>query len=403
MSNKKQLLFITSRFPYPLVGGDRIRSYNLLKILAKKFDVHLISLVENEVKQSDIMHIKGYVTTLKTFRKNKFECCINLIKSFFSSVPMQVSYYYFKDVKKEVDFRKKKSDICVASLVRTSKYLMDIEGVKILDMCDSIALNYQKSLKTVSSNFWKLIYKIEAKRLKKFELKCYRAFDNTSLTNKQEFLEWSKISHLANRLKWLPNGVRNELFTYAEKDLKYSKSVVFFGKMDYQPNVDAVVWFSENVLPFVNSEIEFLIVGAHPSKNILKIAQKNPRIKVTGYIEDPYIILNSCLCSVAPMQTGGGIQNKVLESMALGVLTITTYLAGKPIVEDENNKYLIMEDEPVQMAGIINKVHENTDSFLDIKNKAKEFIKSNFTWDIYEEKVLKMINEIERSQYIFLT
>jgi glycosyltransferase involved in cell wall biosynthesis len=175
--------------------------------------------------------------------------------------------------------------------------------------------------------------------------------------------------------------------------MKYKNHIAFFGKMDYQPNIDAVLWFVENVLPYLNKTLKFIVVGAYPAKVIQDLSKNFQNVKVTGFVEDPYLILKSSLCVVAPMQTGAGIQTKILECMALGTINIVSSLAAKPIGA-EHGKHFLVCDDPKEMANVINNIYKNPKNFEYLKIGAREFIKNNFTWGIYEKKLLNVIDNL---------
>jgi glycosyltransferase involved in cell wall biosynthesis len=196
-----------------------------------------------------------------------------------------------------------------------------------------------------------------------------------------------------NKTEWVPHGVNEELLKYSKFDERYKNWIVFFGKMNYQPNVDAVIWFIENVLPDINKNLIFGVVGAYPPKKLLKLKEKCDNIEITGFVGDPYIILKSALCVVAPMQTGGGIQNKILESMALGTVNIVSSLAAKPI-GGRNAQDFIIEDNPKKIAEIINDIYNDPQKYEHIRKSSREFIRNNFTWSIYERKLLSIIDKV---------
>ncbi|KAA0257637.1 glycosyltransferase [Deferribacter autotrophicus] len=352
MNKKKKVLFITSRLPYPPIGGDKLKSFNLLKILAKYFDVYLITITNEILNDTIKKELEKYSVSLKVFTKPKYLFYLNTLKFLFNDLPLQVNYYYFGDVKNYINNMLYEVDFAISTLIRTSKYLDYFNKPKYLDMVDSIALNYQRSKDNVKSFFWKTIYKIEIDRLFNYEKMCIKNFNSTFLVNKYEAEYWSKFGNTT----WIPNGVNEEIFEYNKLNDKYRNYVAFFGKMDYQPNIDAVLWFTENVVPHLNKEIKFIIVGANPSKHVLRLSKKYTNIEVTGFINDPYEILNSSIAVIAPMQTGGGIQNKILESMALGTINIVSTLAAKPIIGAKHNEHLIVCDDPKEMAYLINTI-----------------------------------------------
>jgi len=385
-----KILFLSSRLPYPPIGGDRLKNYWLLIILSKHFKVHLVSITDQEPAKEFYDWANDLGLSYKIFQKNKKQFYLNTLKGLITNgLPLQVNYYYFKDMQGYIDSIYENYDLIFPTLIRTAKYVLDKQKPKILEMTDSIGLNYLRSANQTSSLKWKIIYSIESKRLLQFEKHCIEQFDKTLFVNKEE----RDYFNLTHKTEWLPNGVNENLLTYEKIDIKYKNHIAFFGKMDYQPNIDAVLWFVKNVLPYFNKTLKFIVVGAYPAKVIQDLSKNFQNVKVTGFIEDPYLILKSALCVVAPMQTGAGIQNKILECMALGTINIVSSLAAKPIGA-EHNKHFLVCDDPKEIANYINKIYKNPKNFEYLKIGAREFIKNNFTWGIYEKKLLNVIDNV---------
>ncbi len=126
-TDNRRILFISSRLPYPPIGGDRLKNYWLLKILAKHFDVHLVSIAEEKVNNDFYKWAEELGITYKIFPKEKHEFLISAIKSIVSKYPIQVNYYYFKDVQEYIDKIYKNYDLLFATLIRTARYIMDKE------------------------------------------------------------------------------------------------------------------------------------------------------------------------------------------------------------------------------------------------------------------------------------
>jgi len=387
---KKKILFLSSRLPYPPIGGDRLKNYWLLKTLSKHFMVNLVSITENEIPKDFYEWAKDIGLDYKVFYKNKKNFFFNVLKGLLTNtLPLQVNYYYFKNVQDYIGSIYIDYNLLFAVLIRTAMYVINIDKPKILDLADSIGLNYLRSIDQTTSPKWKILYSIEGNRLIKFEKHAIQNFNKSLFFNKDE----KDYFDMPQKTEWIPHGVDEKLFTYDNKNDKYKNYVAFFGKMNYQPNVDAVLWFVKNVLPYLNKSIKFIIVGAYPAKVIQNLIKKFPNIEVTGFINDPYLILKSSLCIVSTMQTGGGIQNKILESMALGTINIVASLAAKPIGA-EHGKHFLVCDDPKDIADIINEIYENPKNFQFLKVNAKEFIKNNFTWSIYEKRILEIIESV---------
>ncbi|MCS7135415.1 MAG: glycosyltransferase family 4 protein [Candidatus Aenigmarchaeota archaeon] len=384
-----RILFLSSRLPYPPIGGDRLKNYWLLKILSKHFRVHLVSLTDTDVPEGFYKFAEESGFSYKIFKKYKLLYYWNSVKGIFFKYPLQVNYYYFQDVQNYIKSVIDDFDFIISTLIRTAHYVIDMKKPKILDMADSIGQNYQNSTQETKSLFWKIVYSIEKNRLLNYEKLCIDKFDRTLLFNKYEVDFFSNL----HKVFWVPHGVDDGLLCYEKTDPNYKNYIVFFGKMDYQPNIDAVLWFIEKVLPRLDRSLTFCVIGANPPKFLINMERRYRNLKVLGFVEEPYVILKSSLCVVAPMQTGGGIQNKVLQSMALGTINIISSLASKPI-GGENWRHYIVSDEPESIAEMIHDILKNPDKYEKIKNEARNFIKNNFTWSIYEREILRHIQEV---------
>ncbi len=388
---KRKLHFILTRLPYPPVGGDRLKSYNLIKILSRHFNLHIVIITDEKDSDENTEFLTKYSAHFQIFHFPKWRFLFNASFAFLGNEPLQSKYYQFSKVERYLKKHIDQDDLLICCLIRTAAYSFKYPNVKLLDIVDSISINYNRSIEKVESFFWKLIYRFEMPRVEAYEKKCLQKFDSTFFVNSFEAEHWSKFGNVA----WVPNGVNPDILNYHFfPDNKYKKVITFFGKMDYQPNVDAVKWFIERCLPYVDKAYSFLIVGSNPCKIITRLAAKHDRVSYTGFVTDPYFILASSAMVIAPMQTGGGIQNKILESMALGCIVVTTSLGGNPIKGAINGEHLLIEDDPYKMAQVINEVLTDPGSFDYMGKNAKAFIRQNFTWDIYETRLLSLISSL---------
>ncbi|MDR2122038.1 MAG: glycosyltransferase family 4 protein [Flavobacteriaceae bacterium] len=383
----KSSLLLLTRYPYPPVGGDKVKSHNLIKILARNFNLKVIIITDEAYDEQAEKFLKENVNSYSVFRfaSNKFK--INILKGLFKKTPIQVSYYYFPKVHKKIKQDIENSDIVIANLIRTTRYLEKTEKKKYLDIVDAIGLHYIEATKKTTSLFWKILYAIEGKRVLKYEIKCVSNFNCTFFVNKQEAETYSQYGNTT----WIPNGVDSKLLSYNSSPDINSRKVVFFGKMNYQPNVEAISWYIDHVHKHLPDDYEFIILGTSPSKKVLKKAKAYNNIKVTGYVENPYEILCSCSLAVAPMQIGGGIQNKVLESMALGQINVLTSKVANPITGATSGVHFLVEDDPLKMANLIRDILNDRDSYVSIGKNAREIIRNNYTWKQYEDKLLRIL------------
>ncbi len=385
MSFRKTVLLISPGIPYPPIDGHKLKIYNLLKLLSIDYDVDLIVITSEkpdlEAEQFFVEVCKNY----KIFHYHRFRFILNLFKALINSkIPFQVAYYTFRKIENYLKKDIRKYDYVFFNLIRTTGYFQIFDRDKvIIDMVDSIGINYLRSRKNAESFIFRTIYNLEASRLIKFEKFIVSKSKLSLLVNKNEADYYSKYG----LVKWLPNGINKQLFAFNSIDDSYKNCVCFFGAMSYQPNIDAALWFIKNVLPKLNTSIKFYILGPRPSMKILMAAKSNKNVIVTGFLDNPYEILQSALCSVAPMQTGGGIQNKILESMALGQVTITNNLGANPIVGARDREHILIANTVEKFAELINSLHIDNYSFRYVGENARVFVKNNFSWESYRSQL----------------
>lgn len=389
--NSKKLLAIFPQLPLPEFAGDRQKVNNLIKILNKHFELHVVIITRQKPTVNDIQFLKLHSISYNILHLSKIKIIKNLIRGFFTKQPLQVSFFYNSSFQSLINQKAKSVDAVFCNLIRVAKYAENLDLPKYIDIVDSLSINYKRSAEKVTSWFWKLLYTLEYQRLGLYEEKIIHNFNASFLVNHIEYLYWvNKLK--VSTLFWLPQGIKQELFTYTQFDNSYQNSVMFIGKMDYQPNIDAVIWFLTNVWPLVNSEINFYIVGINPPKRIQNLQKSFSNVHITGYIEDPYIIMNSCAAVVSPMLTGGGIQNKVLEAMAMGKVNITTVRGSESIKYAEKNVHLLVEDEPREMAKLIEKVVFSSNDYHELEQNAKNLAKKVYTWENFESEIITQTN-----------
>lgn len=370
-----------------------MRYFHSIRQLKAYVDLKVVIITDEVPGPDTIGFLQEHVVAYKIFTYPKFRFRLNALRAVFSHYPIQVKYYFFKEVKKYLEVQVQPGDLVISNLVRTAMYALPMSNKKCLDLIDSLYLNYSRSKLKVSSLFWKMMYTVEAKRLKSFEKLCVEKFDATLFTNYNE----QNFYKDAGNACWVPNGVDSELLTRNFK--KYvppeKPTVVFLGKMDYQPNIDAALWFADNVLP-LNSQIHFSIIGSSPVKKIKDLEKLFPgRVTVTGFIEDPYPQMQAATAVVAPMQTGGGIQNKILEAMAIGCVVLTTQLGAQPIVGAMNGKHLIICETPVEYVNAIMDLFQHAGQGQAIRSAATCLMKENYTWQLFADKWKQLIIDIQ--------
>lgn len=382
--SRKRILAITPRIPFPPLGGEKLKTYHSLKALAESYDVDWFSLHDGSPLESrnaeEFERFKKKFKSFRVFEQPKWKSFLKTGLSFAQGKPLQVGYFQHQGLADAVRSHFDLIDGAVAFLIRTAGYLDHFQGPKILDMTDSISFHYQQAIHKSQSFLWKNVYSIEAPRLRDYEEKAIHRFSASFFVNNQEAQSYPEPS----KCIWLPLGVSKELFQRPLPEKRTPKlSVSFLGKMNYQPNIEAVQWFCREILPSMGKDFSFYIVGAEPSEEVKSLARRDSRVQVTGFLEDPFTLLQKTWAVVAPLQIGGGIQNKVLEAMALGCPVLMTSLVAKPLNCPPDVAKVL--DKPEDWIRSLKELSSGTELF-EMGVRARAWMKSWGDWDEYERK-----------------
>lgn len=388
LHKKRRVCLILPRKLFPLVSGYSLKNYYLIQILANHYQLHVVLITNSKPEKEELDFYEKNTAGYKVYKMSNMERVFGVVSALFRGLPIQVGLYHSRKLWKWLkEEENERTDILINELVRTMPYASAFGDhvEKVFDMVDSIGLNYLKSLDGAQSLIWKNYYRIEAKRLLRYEEMCVKNADISFLFNQEEQKYWARYGNVQR----LPHGVKEELLTYPSGEAECEHPfVAFIGKMNYQPNVDAVLWYAEHIHSKLKQKLGFVIVGAYPTAEVRKLSEKYENITVTGFLEDPYEILSRAIAVAAPMQTGGGIQNKVLEAMALGKVNLLSKKAAQPISGAEDGIHFLISDSLDDYEKNIRFLLENPDKRKEMERNSRTFIREHYTWEKYGEQYI---------------
>lgn len=232
----------------------------------------------------------------------------------------------------------------------------------------------------------KWLFKTEAKRLAKYEREIFDYFENKTIISEQDKL---LIQHPDSKnIVCIPNGIDESFFQ--TQSLNKNVDLVFVGNMSYPPNIEAVSYINSQLLPQLNN-VKLLISGASPAKQIQQIANSNAAIELTGWVDDIRTSYARGKIFIAPMFIGTGMQNKLLEAMAIGLPCITTPLANNAIKATHRTNILVAETK-ADFIQYIQELLHNEDLRNLIGKNAQNFIKENYSWETSTNKLVKLFS-----------
>ncbi len=337
-----KILFITSRIPYPLFRGDKLRVYNLIRNLSKSNEIILLSFVENKSEYELQNELAKYCTRIELIYLPVWKSVINSVLGFFSKLPIQVKYYNSKKMNTLVKnvIQEEKPDLIHTHLIRMAPYTFDIDHPKkVIDLTDAVSLYLKRFQKLTKNPFLKLFLLIEKNRMYKYE-KIIQKYDRAFVCSEID-KEYLLSRNTKLKINLVYNGIELENYK-TKKHIKRLNSIIFTGNMSYYPNSDAVEYFVKEIFPQILLKVpsaKFYIVGQNPSSKIIKMKSQN--IIVTGFVKDICSEYLQSDIAVSPIRYGAGTLTKILESSSLGIPVIATPIGSLGLNLQHNKEILI--------------------------------------------------------------
>jgi len=381
------LLFLAHRLPFPPTKGDKVRSHHLLLHLARRYRVFLGTFVDDPadwpyVEQAQAqcaeVHLEGLTRGTRRWRS---------LEALITGEALALPYFRSRGLKRWVTevVRRERIERAIAFSSPMAQYLLDVPGLR--SIVDFVDLDSAKWSDYATRRAWPVsaLYALEARRLAAFERSvAERVEASVFVTREEARLLADAVPQCANRIVAIENGVDRDYFSPAhEFDSPFEPSeqaIVFTGAMDYWPNIDAVSWFAREVLPRVrkrNAAATFYIVGMNPDHAVQALAGESG-VRVTGRVPDVRPYLKHARVVVAPLRVARGIQNKVLEAMAMGRPTVVTggvarALSARPGIDFE------LADEPDAFAERVLAVIEPS-SGEAMGRRARARVEADYAW-----------------------
>ncbi len=381
------MVIVCSRFPFPLVKGDKLRMYHQIRHLSSEFSICLICLNDTDVPEDHKSKLSTFCQEIHVFILPKWKSIANSSLSFKHTEPIQVRYFYSESIHREMrkvidDF---KPDLAYFQLLRTALYAQDLSVPKVLDYMDAFSTIALRDA-SYSSGIRKAVFKNEAKRLQQFEQKVLEWFDETTVISENDRLELNIPSvHIVT------NGV--DIQKYKPQDRKPTYDICFVGNLGYAPNQRAIYFLKKKILPslrFKYPSLKVLIAGARPTLKIKDIA--NDYIDVQADLPDIRDAYASAKVFVAPIFTGAGQQNKILEAMAMGLPCVTSTIVNSSIKADQNE--IMIGFSAKDFISHTLKLLRDEELYNLHRDAALSFVRSNYSWKVQGDKLSAILHSL---------
>jgi sugar transferase (PEP-CTERM/EpsH1 system associated) len=375
----RHLLFLSHCVPNPPQKGEKIRAFHLLSQLVEKYSVHLVCFAKRRSEIEDARQLEACCSSVYVEPLPRKLALAGAAVKFAVGGCLTTSFYGSKTIRRHVESLRKFPVFATVAYTSAMAQYAPEDIPMILDMVD---VDSEKWLEYASARWPGWAYRVESKRLRRLESQYARRATCTffsTVPEKDLFQEFAP----GPRALCMENGVDfdyfNPLLSPPTADLGGRNFVVFVGEMDYYPNVDAARWFANGIFAEVRKRqpnLEFFVVGRNPVAAVRRLAELDG-VTVTGAVPDIRPYVTSARTAVAPLRIARGIQNKVLEALALGKPVLVSSAVSKTFGSDLPAGVIPCSSEQEFIDTLENIGSRSCEPDARIRNEAR----NRFTWD----------------------
>jgi sugar transferase (PEP-CTERM/EpsH1 system associated) len=374
------ILFVTSRFPLPLLTGDRARAFHQLRLLSRRHRITLVTYAEpNRADQAHAM-LDRFGVRVVAVPFTRAAAAWRLARHAWSDLPLQAAPFDSPQMSAAIRsaVADERFDLAHIQLARTYPLVgRDLGLPRVVDLVDALSLNMRR--RAAHDRTWLgWAARVDASRLQRYERRiCTEAAATLVVAGADR----DAIGAYAN-MSVNPNGVDLSAFPRVNC-LSDRHRLVFTGNLGYFPNVDAVCWFADHVLPLVWREeprASLTIAGARPHRRVKALAQRDARITVTGRVPHLHPYLAAARVSVAPMRAGSGQLLKVLEAMSTGTPVVTTS-RGLSGIDARDGEHALVADTADRFAAHVVSLIRDDRLAHRLATAGHALVEREYTWE----------------------
>jgi polysaccharide biosynthesis protein PslH len=389
--NMADILFLTQRIPWPPIKGEKIRPGQIIRHFAKSYRVFLGTLIDDPEDEQYASIVEGQVHEAFFGRIDRRMAYLKSLTGLLTGEPLSFKFYWDRAlarwvqqmldrIKPEVVF------VCSSNMMPYLAGARHRPRVLVVDFAD---VDSEKWRAYAEDSNWlnTIVYRREWHRTRAAEIAIARDVDWVTFVTAEEKALFDQVAPgFEAKTRGLLSGVDAEFFApdanVPNALTTTGPNFVFTGTMDYPPNEQAVVWFANEILPLIRrqyADTAFYVVGNRPSAPVQALASR-PGVTVTGRVPDVRDYLAYCTAAVAPLRIARGIQNKVLEAMAMGVPIVGTEGAITGI-NAEPGRHLLQAETPQAFADACIRLIQSPETANELGAAARRLIDDGWSWD----------------------
>ena len=381
-----KVLLLTQVLPYPPDSGPKVKTFYVLKYLARHYDVTLVSFVRGD--QSDhIRVLESYCRSIYTVPMNRsvFQNIAALFKSLAGNIPWMMARDDVKEMRQLVDrlAAQEEFEVVHADQLNMAQYAQRVpKARRVLDAHNALWVLYRRLAQTMSFGVRRWLLERDWRLLKKYEGSICREFDQVLTVSEEDKTSLEEAMESSKReIHVIPIAVDTDEQQPVQRD-KDADHIIHIGTMYWPPNIDGMMWFLENVFPLISAKRPDTIcdiIGARPPQELVDYGKSHPGVNVTGYVVDPTPYLQQAALMIVPLRAGGGMRVKILNALAQGLPIVSSAL-GCEGIQVEHGRHLLIADTPEEFAEATLKLFDDPALAIRLGENGRRLIQEKYDY-----------------------
>lgn len=349
-----RILLLTQVVPYPPDSGPKIKTYNVLRYLAERHEVHLATFVRSG-EEANVQELRSICASISTvpLARSRLRDVVCLAQSLAIGRPFLIqrdASRAMRDLIRRL-LRQYVFDAVHADQLTMAQFAVDAPvPFRLLDEHNAVWTIVRRAGRE-QRGILRALAEIEWRKLRTYEGEICQRFDLVTVVSEQDKAALAEAAQAIFPVEIIPITVDTDELAFKPRTPE-AQNVVSVATMFYPPNVEGVYWFATRVYPLIKRElagVRFYIVGSRPPSRITRLADSGGRIVVTGYVADLEPILRRSGVMVVPVRSGSGMRVKILEAFARGIPVVSTTV-GVEGIDARAGEHLLVADEPDEFA-----------------------------------------------------
>lgn len=383
-----KILWVKTELLHPLTKGGRIRTYQMLRSLARHHEITYLCLTEGTVTRAEIHSASEYCSKLITVplhqpARGSLRFYLGLVRNLFSSLPYAVARYVSPLLTLQVEAHAPGHDVVVCDFLFPSLSISASVRARTVLFQHNVEAQIWERHGNVPQNFLRRAYmRMQWRRMVRYEREQCLRFDHVIAVSEQDATSMRR-EYGVQSVSFVGTGVDTEYFAPGRASEREELKLLFIGSMDWMPNEDGIMWFIESVFPKLREVVKgvtLTIVGRSPGARVLAATRNARDIEATGTVPDIRPYLASASLTVVPLRIGGGTRIKIFEAMAAGVPVVSTRVGAEGLSVVDGTHIAIADTAEEQVA-VISQLLRDPESAGRLSGNARALVEREGSWN----------------------